>query len=80
MLTYDVNRTSTDPSTYPIFMASVEVACLKYSDADTGKIVKGFLSYMVSDEGQKAAAANAYSAPLPADIAAKAADIVAQIQ
>jgi phosphate transport system substrate-binding protein len=80
VLTYDLNRTTTDPSTYPIFMASLEVACLKYSDANTGKIVKGFLSYMVSDEGQKAAAANAYSAPLPSDVAAKAADIVAQIQ
>ncbi len=61
-------------------MASLEVACLKYSDADTGKIVKGFLSYMVSENGQKAAAANAYSAPLPSDVATKAADIVAQIQ
>ncbi|MBF4162568.1 phosphate ABC transporter substrate-binding protein PstS [Nocardioides acrostichi] len=69
IITYSLNRTSTDPSTYPIFLTSYEIACPTYDDANTAEIVKGFLTYMVSSDGQKAAAANAYSAPLPQDIA-----------
>ena len=69
IITFDLNRTSTDPSTYPIFLASYEIACPSYDDADAAKIVKGFLSYVISENGQKAAAANAYSAELPRDIA-----------
>lgn len=79
VMQYDLNRTSTDPSTYPIFMASYEVACQKYSDANTGKIVKAYLAYISSSDGQKAAQANAYSAPLPDAIASKEADIIAGI-
>ena len=79
IMQYSLNRTSTDSATYPIFMASYAIACPTYSDANTAAIVKGYLSYIISEEGQKAAAANAYSAPLPADIAAQAKALVDQI-
>ena len=79
IIAYNINRTTTDPSTYPLFMASYEIACQKYDDQSTADIVKGFLTYMISEDGQKAAAANAFSAPLPSDIAAKELDIVNQI-
>ena len=69
-------HTSTDPSTYPIFLASYEIACPSYDDANTTAIVKAWLTYIISEEGQKAAAANAYSAPLPSDVAAQAQTIV----
>ena len=79
VMAYTINRTSTDPKTYPLFMASNEIACPTYKDKTTAQIVKGFLTYMISAQGQKAAAANAYSAPLPADIASKEAALVAKI-
>jgi len=79
VITYDLNRTSADPSTYPIFLASYEIACPAYDDPNTAAIVKGFLSYLISENGQKAAAANAYSAELPRDIADKEQAIVDQI-
>ncbi len=79
VLQYNINRTSTDPSTYPLFMASYEIACQSYDDQATADIVKAFLSYMISEEGQKAAAANAFSAPLPSDIASKEQAIVDKI-
>lgn len=79
VLQYEINRTTTDPSTYPIFMASYEIACSSYSDSGTGALVKGFLSYIISEEGQAAAAKNAFSAPLPSDIAAKEQAIVDKI-
>jgi phosphate transport system substrate-binding protein len=79
VMQYNIDRTTTDPSTYPLFLASYEVACPSYDDQATGDIVKGFLSYMISEEGQKAAAANAFSAPLPAAVATKAQAIVDRI-
>ena len=79
VMQYKVNRTSTDPSTYPLFMASYAIACQSYDDKATADIVKGFLGYMISETGQKAAAANAYSAVLPKEIAAKEQAIVAKI-
>ncbi len=79
VMQYSINRTTTDPSTYPLFLASYEIACQSYDDQATADIVKGFLSYMISEGGQKAAAANAFSAALPSDVAAKAQTIVDKI-
>lgn len=79
VMQYNINRTTTDPSTYPLFLASYEIACQSYDDQATADIVKGFLTYMISEGGQKAAAANAFSAVLPADVASKAQTIVDKI-
>jgi phosphate transport system substrate-binding protein len=61
---YAINRTSDDPSTYPVVLVSYAIACTKYDSADEGAIVKDFLSYVDSTEGQQAAAGAAGSAPL----------------
>jgi len=79
IMTYNLNRTTTDPKNYPIFMASYEIACQSYSDSSTTAIVKAWLSYIISANGQKAAAANAYSAPLPSAVAAKEQAIIDQM-
>ena len=50
-----------------------------WSDANEAALVKGFLSYIVSDAGQQAGAAQAGSAPLDSETAAKAGDIVGAI-
>ncbi|GAB7002773.1 phosphate ABC transporter substrate-binding protein PstS [Nocardioides sp. AN3] len=79
-LVYTIDRTSTDPSVYPVFLASYFIACPTYSDKATADIVKGFGKYIVSAPGQQAAAANAKSAPLPTEVAAKATAILDKIQ
>jgi len=78
-LVYTINRTATDPKIYPVFLASYFIACPTYSDKATADIVKGFGQYIVSAPGQQAAAANAKSAPLPTDVAAKAKAILDKI-
>jgi phosphate transport system substrate-binding protein len=75
----DVDRTIDDPSAYPVILASYMIACQHYDDAEEAANVKGYLSYIVSDEGQQAAAEYAGSAPLSADTAQRAQEIVAQI-
>jgi phosphate transport system substrate-binding protein len=72
----DVDRTTEEAGSYPVILLSYLVACQTYPSADEADLVKGFLEYVVSDEGQQAAADNAGSAPLDADTAARAQGIV----
>ncbi|HEV2781383.1 MAG TPA: phosphate ABC transporter substrate-binding protein PstS [Actinophytocola sp.] len=48
---------------YPIVLAAYEIVCSKYSDADTAKAVKAFLTVSVTD-GQQGLDANGYI-PVP---------------
>ena len=61
---FDLNRTTTAAGTYPIVLVSYQIACSKYSDAAQANLVKGFLTYTTSAEGQQTAAQAAGSAPL----------------
>jgi phosphate transport system substrate-binding protein len=78
-LAVDIDRTSTDAATYPLVLVSYLVACQHYDDAAKAALVKGYLTYVLSEDGQKAAADHAGSAPLDADLSAKATEIVSKI-
>ena len=71
-LTIDINRTTKADGAYPVLLVSYEIFCTKYADASQGQLVKGLLSYMVSTDGQQAAAKAAGSAPLPSELAGQA--------
>ena len=58
----------TEQGTYPIVLVSYSIACTKYDDAAQGALVKGFLTYVASEEGQSTAAEAAGSAPLAAEL------------
>jgi phosphate transport system substrate-binding protein len=62
---YELERTSTDPSTYPIVLVSSIITCTNGDNAD---LVKALFEYAISEEGQQAAAENAGSAPLTAKV------------
>jgi phosphate transport system substrate-binding protein len=74
----DVNRTLTTAGAYPLLLASYVIACQHY-DAATADAVKAYLSYVVSVDGQKAAAEAAGSAPLDSTLQQEAAAIVDKI-
>ncbi len=78
-LVFDLDHTTQEAGVYPIVLTSYFLACGTYDDAATADLVKAFAGYILSDEGQQQAAAEAGSAPLSADLAAKAQEIVAQI-
>lgn len=59
-----IARTTTDATHYPITLVSYFIGCAKYPDAAKGALVKAYLSYVVSTDGQAAAAKSAGSAPL----------------
>jgi phosphate transport system substrate-binding protein len=78
-LAIDLARDTTESGTYPVLLVSYLLACPTYDDAEVGSLVKAFMEYVVSDQGQQDAAAEAKSAPLEASVAAKAQAAVATI-
>ncbi|WP_372451464.1 phosphate ABC transporter substrate-binding protein PstS [Pseudonocardia oceani] len=60
----DIDRQNAPAGTYPIVLVSYELACGTYPNQETADLVKAFFSYVVSEEGQQAAADNAGSAPI----------------
>ncbi len=71
VFTYALNRTPAESSTYPIVLASYEMACTQYKDSGKAAAVKAYLTYIASPEGQQAAAKNAGSAPIPGSVRTK---------
>jgi phosphate transport system substrate-binding protein len=63
-LAFDLDHTTTESGTYPIVLTSYLLACQTYDDQNTADMVKAYLEYVVSDEGQELAASEAGSAPL----------------
>jgi len=64
MFPYELDRKTESQGTYPIVLVSYLIACTKYDSAGEAEIVKGYLEYALSSEGQEVAAENAGSAPL----------------
>jgi phosphate transport system substrate-binding protein len=75
----DIDRTMADEAAYPLLLTSYLIACPHYDDAGEADAVKGFLAYVLSTEGQQAAADGAGSAPLDSSLQQEAAGIVDQI-
>ncbi len=65
-LAIEVDRSSTAPDVYPIVLVSYLVACNEYAEGAPVDLVKAYLSYVISDEGQQLAATEAGSAPISA--------------
>jgi phosphate transport system substrate-binding protein len=76
----EIDRTDTDSGSYPLLLASYLLACPTYDDANEAALVKGFLSYIVSEDGQQAAADQAGSAPLDSELADEASGIIDAIK
>jgi phosphate transport system substrate-binding protein len=75
----DVDRTTTEDGAYPLVLVSYLIACPTYKDAATAGLVKGYLSYVVSSDGQAAAGKAAGSAPLSSSLSGDASAAVQKI-
>jgi phosphate transport system substrate-binding protein len=64
IFSFDINRTTTNTAAYPIILISYEAACTAYDDESVTGIINGYLNYVISADGQDAAAGNAGSAPI----------------
>jgi phosphate transport system substrate-binding protein len=78
-LSIKLNRTTTDPSHYPLVLVSYIVTCIEFEDAEAAPLVKAYISYITSEEGQAEAAASAGAAPLSAEVSANVAAVLDKI-
>ncbi|WP_028660410.1 phosphate ABC transporter substrate-binding protein PstS [Nocardioides insulae] len=72
----ELARDTTEAGVYPVVLVSYLLACQTYDDAETADLVKGYLTYVLSPEGQEAAAAEAGSAPLAEETASEAQGLI----
>jgi phosphate transport system substrate-binding protein len=75
----EVNRTPDTPDTYPIALVSYHIVCLQYDSQEKVDLVKAFMTYVGSDEGQAASAESAGSAPISAEVQAEIQNTIDQI-
>ncbi|MBR7741889.1 phosphate ABC transporter substrate-binding protein PstS [Phycicoccus sp. BSK3Z-2] len=71
-LALDLARDTTESGAYPIVLVSYHIVCHSYEDQETADLVKGFVGYVVSEEGQTAASEAAGSAPISDDLRTRA--------
>lgn len=76
---YDLDFATEESGTYPIVLTSYLMACQSYDDAADGELVRAFMEYVISDEGQDQAAAEAGSAPLSDTIQEQSLSIIENI-
>jgi phosphate transport system substrate-binding protein len=79
-LSIKLDRKTTIEGAYPVVLVSFHIVCSTYANQETVDLVKAFENYVVSDEGQKAAADAAKSAPLSSELAAKTAKAIESIK
>ncbi len=60
-------------------LVSYQLACKTYEDAAQGELVKEFLTYVASEDGQAAAEEAAGSAPISDDLRSDALEQIEQI-
>jgi len=63
-LAIELQRDTTAEGTYPIVLVSYTIVCLNYEDSEQGDLVKAFVGYMASEQGQTQASEAAGSAPI----------------
>ena len=59
-----LDRKTTDPTHYPLVLVSYAIVCQEYTDAAQAELVKAYIGYIASPEGQTVAADAAGAAPL----------------
>jgi phosphate transport system substrate-binding protein len=76
----ELDRATEEAGVYPIVLTSYLIACPTYESQEEADLVKGFLSYVVGEEGQQAAAESAGSAPLASSLQDEALGIIEGIK
>ncbi|MBH0129763.1 phosphate ABC transporter substrate-binding protein PstS [Salinibacterium sp. NK8237] len=68
----DIDRATDASGVYPVVLISYLIGCNEYASSDNVDLVKAYMSYIISDEGQATAAESAGSAPISASLFEKA--------
>lgn len=76
----ELDRSTEKSGAYPIVLVSYHIFCAEYGSEQSVELLQEFESYVVSEEGQQAAAEAASSAPLPRDLANAALEAIESVE
>ena len=79
-LAFELNRTTTNPAEYPLVLVSYAIVCTEYADPDKAELVKAYVGYMASAEGQAEAAKSAGAAPMETELQDKVAAVLESVK
>jgi phosphate transport system substrate-binding protein len=79
-LALDLNRKTTNPAEYPLVLVSYAIVCNEYADAAQGELVKAYIEYIASADGQAVAEKSAGVAPLTDKLEADVAAVLATVK
>ncbi|MEX5270969.1 phosphate ABC transporter substrate-binding protein PstS [Kocuria sabuli] len=75
----DLERDTTESGSYPIVLVSYHLYCSQYDSQETADLAKAFGEYVISEEGQQAAADSAGSAPMSENLRTSAQEALGNI-
>ncbi|MCY1158755.1 MAG: pstS [Citricoccus sp.] len=75
----ELDRTTAESGAYPIVLVSYEIFCPQYDSQEVADLAKAFGEYVVSEEGQQAAAEAAGSAPMSDELRTQAQEALDRI-
>lgn len=78
-MAFDLDHATEEAGVYPIVLTSYLLACQQYDDQAKADMVKAYLTYVLSEDGQDFAAEEAGSAPLSDSLRDEATGIVEKI-
>jgi phosphate transport system substrate-binding protein len=76
---FDLVRDTAESGVYPIVLVSYHVVCLQYDSQEKADLVRAFMTYVGSQEGQAAAAETAGSAPISEDLRQQMLAVISRI-
>jgi phosphate transport system substrate-binding protein len=76
---FDLTRDTTEAGVYPIALVSYHIVCLRYDDQATVDLVKSFMIYVGSEDGQAASQASSGSAPISGEMRDQMLQVIDQI-
>ena len=76
---FNLTRDTTESGVYPIALVSYHIVCLQYEDQETVDLVKSFMTWVGSEQGQAASQVTAGSAPISADMQAQLLEVIDSI-
>jgi len=79
-LALNINRTTDNAAEYPLVLVSYAIVCNEYADAEQGALVKAYVEYLASPEGQTVAQEAAGIAPLSSELSDNVAAVLATVK
>jgi phosphate transport system substrate-binding protein len=76
----EIDRDTTESGQYPIVLVSYHIGCMRYDDPQVVELLQAFMTYVVSEAGQQAAAQVAGSAPISAGLRERATATIEAVQ